>query len=100
MFDSPWEWLIVGVVVLILFGSSKKIPELARSLGRASGEFKKGQTDIQTEIKKSMAEPTPSAADPETEKVFTLAQSMGVETAGKNTAEVKNELAEKLKSGN
>lgn len=99
MFDSPWEWLIVGVVVLILFGSSKKIPELARSLGRASGEFKRGQTDIQNELKKSMAEPTPSA-DPETEKVFTLAQSMGVETAGKNTAQVKNELAEKLKSGN
>ncbi len=99
MFDSPWEWLIVGAVVLILFGSSKKIPELARSLGRASGEFKRGQTDIQNELKKSIADPAPSA-DPKTEKMFTLAQSMGIETAGKNSAEVKSELAEKLKSDN
>lgn len=99
MFDSPWEWLIVGVVVLILFGSSKKIPELARSLGRASGEFRKGQTDIQNEIKKSMSEPN-NVADPENEKVVTLAQSMGIETTGKDAKQIKNELSEKLKSGN
>lgn len=31
---SPWHWLIVAVVVLVLFGS-KKLPEAARSLGRS-----------------------------------------------------------------
>jgi len=36
--------LIVLVVLLLLFGS-KKVPELARSLGKAQKEFKDGQRD-------------------------------------------------------
>jgi sec-independent protein translocase protein TatA len=35
------EWLIVAVVVLVLFGGSQ-LPKLARSLGEAQKEFKKG----------------------------------------------------------
>jgi sec-independent protein translocase protein TatA len=35
------ELLIVLAVVLLLFGS-KKLPELARGIGRASKEFRKG----------------------------------------------------------
>ena len=38
------ELLIVLVVVLLIFGS-KKVPELARSLGRAQKEFKDGLQD-------------------------------------------------------
>jgi len=38
---GPWEWLIVLGVILLLFGA-KKLPELARSLGKSSSEFKKG----------------------------------------------------------
>ena len=35
------ELLIVLAVILLLFGA-KKLPEMARSLGKAKGEFKKG----------------------------------------------------------
>lgn len=35
------EWLIVVIVALVLFGGSQ-IPKLARSLGQAQKEFKKG----------------------------------------------------------
>jgi sec-independent protein translocase protein TatA len=36
------EWVIVAIVgVAVIFGF-KKIPEMARSIGRAQGEFKKG----------------------------------------------------------
>jgi sec-independent protein translocase protein TatA len=38
------EMLIVLVVVLLIFGS-KKVPELARSLGKAQKEFKDGMKD-------------------------------------------------------
>ncbi len=38
---GPWQLLIVVLVIALLFGG-KKIPELARSLGKAKGEFKKG----------------------------------------------------------
>ncbi|MFM7718507.1 MAG: twin-arginine translocase TatA/TatE family subunit [Actinomycetota bacterium] len=35
------EWGIVLVVAVLLFGA-KKLPELARSLGRSTSEFKQG----------------------------------------------------------
>lgn len=38
------ELLIILVIVVILFGSTK-LPELARSLGRAKKEFKEGMED-------------------------------------------------------
>ena len=41
---NPVNIIIILVIVLILFGSSK-LPELARSLGRSLGEFKKGKEE-------------------------------------------------------
>jgi sec-independent protein translocase protein TatA len=38
---GPTELLIVLAIVLLLFGSTR-LPKLARSLGQASKEFKKG----------------------------------------------------------
>lgn len=34
-------FVVVAIAVAVIFGS-KKIPEMARSIGRAQGEFKKG----------------------------------------------------------
>lgn len=41
---GPPELLIVLVVVVLLFGSTK-LPKLARSLGQAQKEFKEGQRE-------------------------------------------------------
>jgi sec-independent protein translocase protein TatA len=38
------EIIIILLVIVILFGA-KKLPELARSLGRSSSEFKKGMRE-------------------------------------------------------
>ena len=38
---GPWQILICVLIIAVLFGG-KKIPELARSLGKAKNEFKKG----------------------------------------------------------
>jgi len=46
------ELLIVGVIALLLFG--KKLPEVARSLGKGVVEFKKGLRGIEEEIDTSM----------------------------------------------
>ena len=45
---SGWEWIIIGVVaiVIIMWGPSK-IPELAKALGKAKGEFDKASKDFQ-----------------------------------------------------
>jgi sec-independent protein translocase protein TatA len=41
---GPTELIIVLVIVLVLFGGAK-LPQLARSLGQAQKEFKKGLND-------------------------------------------------------
>jgi sec-independent protein translocase protein TatA len=43
LFDGP-EMIVVLVVVLVLFGGSQ-IPKLARNLGQAQKEFKKGLSE-------------------------------------------------------
>ena len=49
------EIIIVLLVVLLFFGS-KKIPELARGLGRGMREFKDATSGVQREIEESMKE--------------------------------------------
>ncbi len=47
-----WEWIVVGLVVVLLFGA-KKIPDLAKGLGKGIREFKDAQKEITDEIKKA-----------------------------------------------
>jgi sec-independent protein translocase protein TatA len=45
---SPMEMLVVGAIALLLFG--KRLPEVARSLGKGIVEFKKGVRGIEDEV--------------------------------------------------
>ena len=50
------ELLIVLVIVLVLFGSTR-LPKLAKSLGQASREFKKGIQEDEDEEREGQAPP-------------------------------------------
>lgn len=43
------EMIIIFLVILLLFGA-KKLPELARGIGKSMGEFKKAREDFEKEI--------------------------------------------------
>ncbi len=45
-----WEWIILALLVLLLFGG-KKIPELMRGLGKGIRSFKEGMKEVDNEIK-------------------------------------------------
>jgi len=47
-----WEWIVIILVVLIFFGA-KKIPELARGLGKGIREFKDATKEIKKDIDES-----------------------------------------------
>ena len=48
---SPFHWLIIAVVLLLLFGN--RLPSVMRSLGQGVVEFKKGLQGVEDEIKNS-----------------------------------------------
>ncbi len=51
------ELILILLIILLLFGA-KKLPELARGLGKGIKEFKKSQNEIEEEFK-STSEETP-----------------------------------------
>ncbi|MBD99258.1 MAG: twin-arginine translocase TatA/TatE family subunit [Verrucomicrobia bacterium] len=55
LFFSTQELIMVGIIAVLLFGS-KKIPELARGVGKGIREFKNATSDIQEEIRKTTNE--------------------------------------------
>ena len=48
-FIQGWEWVIIVLAILLLFGA-KKLPELAKGLGKGIREFKKASSEITYEM--------------------------------------------------
>jgi sec-independent protein translocase protein TatA len=46
------ELILILMIILLLFGA-KKLPELARGLGKGMKEFKKAQSEIEEEFSKA-----------------------------------------------
>lgn len=77
---GPTELAIILVIILILFGGSK-LPELARSLGKAKREFQAGM--------KEGGEATP--------KTLEIARNMGIPVEGKSEQELLKEIETRTK---
>ena len=52
------EIMLIMLVILLLFGA-KRIPELARGMGKGIREFKDATKEIKTEIESSVKDETP-----------------------------------------
>jgi sec-independent protein translocase protein TatA len=50
---GPWQWIIIGLAILLLFGG-KKLPELMKGLGGGIKEFKKATQDDDEEDQKKV----------------------------------------------
>ena len=49
------EMILVFLIVLLLFGA-KKLPQLARGIGKSTGEFKRARDDFEREINRAEVE--------------------------------------------
>ena len=66
---GPLEMMMVGVIALIVFGPHR-LPEIARSIGKAISEFKRQANDIRSEFRSGL-----DVDEPEDEKLTPVAGS-------------------------
>jgi len=45
------EWIILIIIAVVFIFGAKKIPELAKTFGKAKGEFEKGKIEGEKELK-------------------------------------------------
>ncbi len=50
-FIAGQEWIFVIIIAVVLIFGAKKIPELAKTFGKAKGEFEKGKIEGEKELK-------------------------------------------------
>jgi sec-independent protein translocase protein TatA len=104
-----WEWIIIGVVaiVIIMWGPAK-IPQFARALGQAKGEFSKASKEFNTAALTTENTPTsaPQAAPApqqtaaiktKDEMLLETAQKLGIPTEGKTREQLSEEISVKVK---
>jgi sec-independent protein translocase protein TatA len=98
LFIGGYEWLwIVVIVVVFLFGA-KKVPELARAVGRARGEFERGKKELEGAISSPIdIEDKKTNVEDKSTKLNNAAQKLGISTEGKTDEQIKKEFQEYLK---
>ncbi|WP_457550069.1 twin-arginine translocase TatA/TatE family subunit [Archaeoglobus sp.] len=86
---GPNELLLILLIVFILFGANK-LPELARSLGRAKAEFKKAEREAELELiefERKIRE-----GRYKREELEKMAKDLGVESEGKSDEELARDI--------
>ncbi len=84
------EWIILLIVIGVFFFGANKIPEMARSIGRARGEFERGKMEMEDEMRKAREEANRQPT--EREKLEKAATSFGIPTEGKTDQELREAL--------
>ena len=89
---GPSEMIIIAFIVMLLFGA-KKLPELARSLGKSKGEFEKGKQDSESKVKSESKVESVMKSREELEKA---AKALGIDPAGKSDSELRDAIKQNL----
>lgn len=86
------EMILILILALFLFGPSK-LPELARSLGKAAGEFKRAQKETELDINRFNKMPEDKDI-----KIHNLAIEMGIDVKEKTSEQLVEEIRFKIRS--
>ena len=81
------ETLIVGAVVIVMLFGAQKLPELAKAIGRSSGEFQKGKTESAQAVRN-----VDSDLSQDREKLDKIAKELGVDSANKTDDELRDAI--------
>ena len=82
------EIIIIVVVIAALFFGVKKIPELARSFGRASTEYEKARIEARKEIQQ-LRKQNNTTTNIDREKLESIADTLGIDYSSKNDEDLR-----------
>ena len=94
-FVNGAEWIIIIMVIVVLFFGAKRIPELARSLGKASSEFQKAKIEAKKTLENDQYRSQKSV---DREKLESIAETLGVDYSNKNDHDLKLAIESELKN--
>ena len=86
------EWVLIIVIVVVLFFGVKKIPEIARSVGRASSEYEKAKFQAKKELNQMNANNAANESSIDREKLESIADTLGIDSTNKNDAELRKAI--------
>ncbi len=91
------EHVVLILLVVMLFFGATKIPDMARSLGRAKGEFERGayESKMELEEQKRKNRDARGIEEEEAEKIRAAASAMGIPTEGRSISDIKADLRSK-----
>lgn len=81
--------LLIIIAVLLLFGP-QKLPELARGIGKALGEFRRGKLEVERQISTELSEYEQKETRARVERT---ASALGIATTGQSELQIKLEIA-------
>ncbi|HET8856092.1 MAG TPA: twin-arginine translocase TatA/TatE family subunit [Nitrososphaeraceae archaeon] len=94
LIPGGYEWIfIIFVIIIVIFGA-KKIPELARSFGKATSEFEKARIESKNELEKIKNEDRLSR-----EKLESIADALRIDYDGKDDESLKKDIEAAIKRG-
>jgi sec-independent protein translocase protein TatA len=96
-FLNGMEWIIIILVIVVIFFGAKKIPELARSMGRATSEFQKARIEAKKSLANESSDQEKAQQSVDREKLESIAETLGVDYSNKNDQDLKNAIDEELK---
>jgi sec-independent protein translocase protein TatA len=83
------EIIIIVVIIAILFFGVRKIPELARSFGKASTEYEKARIEAKREIQQIKKQ---NKTNVDREKLESIADTLGIDYSTKNDEELRTSI--------
>jgi sec-independent protein translocase protein TatA len=85
------EIIIIVVVIAALFFGVKKIPELARSFGKASTEYEKARIEARREIQQ-LKKQNGATTNIDREKLESIADTLGIDYSSKNDEDLRSSI--------
>ena len=90
------EWIIVVFVALVLILGTGKLPAAARKIGRVAAEFEKAKNDIRQQMSPEHTIRVNGPVQSEHQKLEAMAKSVGVDTEGMSTEELRGAIQDKI----